>query len=264
VELAYRPMIIANPTYDIVFLALMKDPQIARGILAAILGQEIGELEMTAQEQTACHLEQTLAFYRLDFRLQIRAETGDWEMVHVEVQKSRLARDENALAGPKSGGGLPRVRILLLGNELDRQLPTGVKAGWRYLQRVGKPVLARHYCFRDLNHDAGAMDMPLQPAERRADLEHLLQLFCQNQTTDEQGHSLRVADSHASSPLLQRIYESLAALLDCRETREKMLAEDEMQNLILAAENHALRAAFANCQKENADLRQQLLNAGLA
>ncbi|GAB4413039.1 MAG: hypothetical protein OHK0039_19540 [Bacteroidia bacterium] len=43
-------MIIANPLYDVVFKYLFEDVEIARGLLSAILGEEVLRLELKPQE----------------------------------------------------------------------------------------------------------------------------------------------------------------------------------------------------------------------
>ncbi|TAG21669.1 MAG: hypothetical protein EAZ32_04550 [Cytophagia bacterium] len=46
-------MIIANPLYDVVFKYLLEDLEIARELLAIILGQEVLSIEVKPQETIA-------------------------------------------------------------------------------------------------------------------------------------------------------------------------------------------------------------------
>jgi hypothetical protein len=45
-------MLIANPIYDVVFKYMMEDMDIAKGLLSAILKEEIVSLEVRPQEST--------------------------------------------------------------------------------------------------------------------------------------------------------------------------------------------------------------------
>ena len=46
------PILIPNPLYDVVFRYLMDNPQVAKLVLTAILGERVSELEFQATEQS--------------------------------------------------------------------------------------------------------------------------------------------------------------------------------------------------------------------
>jgi|GEM_PF-3220404 hypothetical protein len=60
-------MIIANPIYDVVFKYLLEDVEIARELLATILGEEVQSLEMKPQE-TSTETAGDIRILRFDFK----------------------------------------------------------------------------------------------------------------------------------------------------------------------------------------------------
>ena len=88
-------MIIANPIYDIVFKYLMEDIEIAKGLLSAILKEEIVSMEVKPQESAAEVVTHAvpLAIIRFDFKAIIKQKDGAYVKVLIELQKARHLLD---------------------------------------------------------------------------------------------------------------------------------------------------------------------------
>ena len=85
-------MIIANPLYDVVFKYLLEDIDIAREIIATILGEEITDLEVKPQETATEVLpDGNIHILRFDFKATIATATGEVKKVLIELQKIKLA-----------------------------------------------------------------------------------------------------------------------------------------------------------------------------
>ncbi len=70
-------MIIANPTYDIVFKKLMEDMDISRGILEHILDISIEHLEFAPKVSTTTGEDNHLTYFRLVFKALIATPEGN-------------------------------------------------------------------------------------------------------------------------------------------------------------------------------------------
>lgn len=85
-------MIIANPIYDVVFKYLLEDVDIARGLLATILGEEILSLEVKPQE-TSTETAGGIHILRFDFKAVLQKKNGTQQKVLIELQKAKQAFD---------------------------------------------------------------------------------------------------------------------------------------------------------------------------
>ena len=81
-------MQIANPIYDIVFKYMLEDTEVATDLLSLILGEEIVFLEMMPQE-SVIETESGIRIYRIDFKAVVRAKTGAFKTILIEVQKAK-------------------------------------------------------------------------------------------------------------------------------------------------------------------------------
>ena len=89
-----RPMRIANPIYDSVFKHLMENLEIARGLIARLLGVEILDLtpqphEVTERQAAGVGDAQALMrVYRIDFSATMKQADGREHRVLIELQKA--------------------------------------------------------------------------------------------------------------------------------------------------------------------------------
>jgi len=85
-------MLIANPIYDLVFKYLMENLEIAKGIISAIIDEEIIHIDFQAKESTI-KTPAKFTFYHLDFIARIRDKQGKSKDVLIELQKTNVLFD---------------------------------------------------------------------------------------------------------------------------------------------------------------------------
>ncbi len=84
-------MLIANPIYDAVFKYLMVNLDIAKGVISAIIDEEIDHIDFESQENVIKN--KRFNFYHLDFIARIRDKNGSYKNVLIEFQKTNIAYD---------------------------------------------------------------------------------------------------------------------------------------------------------------------------
>jgi membrane-associated HD superfamily phosphohydrolase len=89
-------MHIANPIYDVVFKYLLEDNKVAKLFLSAIIGEQITELEFSAQEQTVevqpSRENVPITVIRFDFSAKIKTPEG-FKTIGIELQKAKFLSD---------------------------------------------------------------------------------------------------------------------------------------------------------------------------
>ncbi|MDR2475981.1 MAG: hypothetical protein LBD45_09010 [Bacteroidales bacterium] len=106
-------MYIANPIYDVVFKFMMEDNKVAKAFLSAIIGENVVELDFTAQEHTlripkkkepaeektveeqakTGESDRCLTVCRMDFSAKIALANDVYKTVLIELQKAKLPTD---------------------------------------------------------------------------------------------------------------------------------------------------------------------------
>jgi hypothetical protein len=252
-------MIIANPLYDVVFKYLLEDTEIARGLLSAILGEEIQSLEVKPQE-TSVETGASLRILRFDFKAVIRTQGGEPRKVLIELQKAKQAfdvmrfrrylgdnyrREDQVLneSGEEEICPLPIVSIYVLGFSLDR-IPAGVvKISREYRDAITQEVLQIADPFVELlTHDSYIIQVRKLAPQARNQLELVLQIFSPKfQTKDK--HQLNFPGDSAD-PLVRKMAERLGRAIASEEIRDTMDVEDEIDR-IFARETGKLEAVIA-------------------
>ena len=238
-------MIIANPTYDIVFKKLMEDLDIARGILELILETKIEQLEFASQEFTAAREDLSLTYFRLDFKARILTPEGE-KNVLIEMQKGKLASDVDRFRaylaeeyrrlyevrdtdGVVQHRGLPIITIYFFGYTIDARLPGAFKIDRRYVDLItGEELKLRCDVMERLTHDAYAVQIPLLGELQHGAVEELLAIFRQDHPGDEAGHTLIVTEDRQHSLLVNDILQNLRRLVEKPDVQRAMAIEDEM------------------------------------
>ncbi len=242
-------MLILNPMYDVVFKFLMEDLDIAKGLIGAIIGENIESIQFAAQEsptQAPNYIGVTLM--RLDFVAVIRLADGGSRKVFIELQKARL--DDDALRfrhylgkqyqrldevreadGTVTKRGLPLIAIYIVGFDIGDGLPACVKVDRVYLNRItGEPVKGPNRFIEALSHDTHVIQARKLHQDTRDELEHVLSVFGQEEFVDEQGHTKRFVAQRKKNALLNRILRRLHQLTETSEVREQMESEDVLYN----------------------------------
>jgi hypothetical protein len=241
-------VIIANPIYDAVFKYLMDDPEIARGLISTILGEEVVELTVQPQETTAENLAHGLTVFRLDFKATIRTAAGETKKVLIELQKAKHLFDvmrfrrylgENYRREDQLGPGpdgrtltaaLPIVTIYILGFRLENVEAAVLEVGRTYRDAVTRRELhIREPFIEQLTHDCYAIQIPRLKVVMQTRLEKVLQVFSQEFATGDL-HQLNF-QGDGSDPLVQRLLDKLTRAVASEQVRRQMEVEDEIDHV---------------------------------
>jgi len=240
-------MIIANPLYDVVFKYLLEDLEIARGLLSAILGEEVQALEVKPQE-TAIETGGGLNILRFDFKAVVRKADGSLHKVLIELQKAKKAfdvsrfrkylgenyRKEDEIStslGATEKRALPIITIYFLGFSLEN-IPAGVvKINREYRDMVTHEVLDVQDEFVELlTHDSYVIQVRKLPKDARSELERILQVFSPIYQTPSDKHQYDYR-GEVEDALLQKMLHRLGRAIASDEIRDKMEVEDEIERI---------------------------------
>ncbi len=258
-------MHIANPIYDVVFKYMLEDNKVAKLFLSAIIGEEITELEFSAQERTVEIKEVTikkkikkkkdkenekeeekipLTVCRLDFSAKIKTDTG-FKTVIIELQKAKYLSD------------LMRFRRYLgihyqdpantsdLLQEEARQIYCIYFLGYG-MDLPESPVLKVFYTMKDvstgdvfpasgdfvtgLHHQSWIVQINQLKKNRRNDLEKLLSIFDQSNLTNLR-YIVNVDDEDFPKEYQIIIRRLRKAMEDPKKRREMELEDDIIKGL---------------------------------
>ena len=244
-------MHIANPIYDVVFKYMLEDNKVAKLFLSAIIGEEIIELEFSAQERTVemqsikkgkkkQKEKVSLTVCRIDFSAKIKTEAG-FKTVIIELQKAKYLAD------------LLRFRRYLglhyqsPSNTFDSQHEKARQIYCIYFLAFGmdlppSPVLKVYYTVQDvstgdifpasgdfvsgLHHRSWIVQINRLKKSRRNDLEKLLGIFDQSNLTDLR-YILNVDDENFPEEY-RIIIRRLRKAMEDPQKRREMELEDEI------------------------------------
>ena len=237
---------IANPIYDVVFKYMMEDNAVAKLLVSSIIGEEVVSLDPKPQEITVEKRDavknETLTVYRLDFSAKIKTPDGD-KLVIIEMQKASLPTDImrfRGYLGKHYADGTHSVRgkdgkieplqiysIYFLGDDL-KICDTPVLSVFPVIRDVATQeiVHAKSKFIELLNHKCWIVQISCLKKRRRNELEILLDVFDQENRTDDR-HILNVNEDDYPKkyrPLIRRL--KMAA--SNPEVKQQMKAEDEV------------------------------------
>ena len=258
-------MYIANPIYDVVFKYLLEDSKAAKLFLSAIIGEEIRELEFSAQERVIETPPRTderapLTVCRFDFSAKIKTETG-FKTVVIELQKAKYLSD------------LMRFRRYLglhyqdPNNSFDDKQEKARQIYCIYFLDYGmdlppRPVLIVDYKMQDaytgdefpasgefvsgLHHRSWIVQIRQLKRHRRNDLEKILSVFDQSNRTDSK-YILDIDDESFPEEYLQIVRRLRKAMEDPKKRREMELEDDIVKEIqdkerLIEAKDKALEA----------------------
>jgi len=248
-------MHIANPIYDVVFKYMLEDNKVAKLFLSAIIGEEIMELEFSAQERTVeiptskkvkkQTMERSpLTVCRFDFSAKIKTPDG-FKTVIIELQKAKYLAD------------LMRFRRYLglhyqsPDNTSDAKQEKARQIYCIYFLAYGvdlppRPVLKVDYKVQDaytgdefevsgefvtgLHHRSWIVQMNELKERRRNDLEKILSIFDQSNLT-ELRHIIDVDDENFPEEYRLIIRRLRKAMEDPKKRREMELEDDIVKEL---------------------------------
>jgi hypothetical protein len=246
-------MIIANPIYDIVFKYLMEDMEIAKGLLAAILKEEIVSIEVKAQESSAEVVTHgvPLAIIRFDFKAVIRKKDGEHVKVLIELQKARHLLDimrfrgylgdnyskEDTIIdeqGRNTTQALPIIAIYLLGFKINEAYPSvahvkgiveDVISGERLAERPKEPFVDL------LTHESYIIQIRRLKNTFKTELERILSVFDQTYILESDTHKMDYV-LKVSDPLVKRMVDRLNRAAASEQIRKQMNMEDEADRVV--------------------------------
>ncbi len=234
---------IANPVYDAVFKYLLSDEKAARLLLSAIIGREVISLDARPTELTFPYKEAGTVM-RLDFTAKIRDEHGQQQIVIIEMQKAKMAKDimrfrqylgeqyanpnnvvqenEVGFSAPKA---LPILSIYFLGHTLERIKAPVLRVNRAYYDAAtGEQIQEKEAFVESLTHDSIIIQIPYLSGHRRTELEQLLAVFDQSNLSMDK-HFLLIEEEKLQEryqPILRRLQSAMAD----ESLRQSMIAED--------------------------------------
>jgi tetratricopeptide (TPR) repeat protein len=243
-------MRIANPIYDAVFKFLMEDPEIAKGLLSVILGEEIETLEVKSQETASFTPVTGIGILRYDFRAIIKSESGEYKKILIELQKAkhlldimRFRRylgenyrkaDDYQENGITKTAPLDMITIYFLGFRLENVPYAVLKAnncyhdvltGKKLLEAIQEPFVNL------LDHESFFIQIPRLKPDMQTRLEQVLNIFSQENKTDDIHELDFKGQTHDS--LIEKMVQRLKFAIADEDVQRQLEAEEEVENILL-------------------------------
>ncbi len=249
-------MHVINPIYDIAFKYLLEDTEIARKLIAKIIGEEIERLEVQPQEVTHQLERFGILIMRLDFKATIKTATGEYKTVLIELQKAKMYDDlmrfrryvaesyRKKVAVLKDSGqveqmALPITTIYFLGFPLPHIKTSILKVNREYIDLItGKKLPVKTEFVEKLTHNSFVIVIPELPSEERTELEGILQVFNQSYRLSSDARLLDIEESEfAEQPLTMEIVDRLRR----GATDGKLLRGMEIEEEVVGTIEHHIR-----------------------
>lgn len=240
-------MIIANPLYDVVFKYLLEDTEIARELIATILGENVLSIEVKPQETVTESSASSVSILRLDFKAVIKSPKGELRKVLIELQKAKevfdvmrfrrylgdnYRKEDDVLneQGISEKSPLPIVTIYFLGFRLDNIQNAVVKINRVYQDAITHEIIEIKEDFVELlTHDSYLIQVPRLTAHTKTKLERVLQVFSPEYRTKD-SHQLDFKGDVKES-LVKKMVDRLGRAMASDEMRDKMDVEDEIDRI---------------------------------
>jgi hypothetical protein len=195
-----KPMLIANPTYDVVFKYLLDDNKIAKKLLSLIIGKEIitldykpTEIRNDLDEKSDCLNNRSLTLLHIDFSALVKLEDGTEQHIIIELQKATYFADimrfrrylgtqyadpENFYVENGNRIVMPIFSIYFLCDYLKHTKVPVIKVGRTYCDAAtGEEITEREEFIEGLTHDSIIIQTPALKTHRRNLLEKVLSVF---------------------------------------------------------------------------------------
>jgi hypothetical protein len=240
----------------------MEDIEIAKGIIAAIIDEEIVTLDLKAQE-SVYKSKKSLTVYHLDFIAKLRMNDGAYKNVLIELQKSNLPYDIMRFRryvgeqykkvdeiikddGTISKGPLPIITIYFLGFYISKTLPGVIKVDRKYIDVLeGKEIQEQNDFIEQLTHDSYVIQVPALKLQMRTRLEWILSIFKQENFIEADSHRLKSYDYEPQDDLMKTILRQLEKAAGDKELLRTLeleeMAEREYENAFGDLERRLMR-----------------------
>ncbi|MDR3246691.1 MAG: hypothetical protein LBT50_09705 [Prevotellaceae bacterium] len=176
-------MYIANPVYDLVFIEIMNDNNVAKKFISAIIGEEIIKLDFAYDEYTTRTREERVwTVFDFYFRAEIKTPDG-YKVVYIELQKARYITDiiwfkrlQN-----KHDGEIYSIFILTSDRDMENTPPV-LEVNQKVVRDIasGEEYTEKSEFIESLHFHSWIVQLESLKSNRRNDLEILLGIFDQN------------------------------------------------------------------------------------
>jgi hypothetical protein len=250
-------MIIANPIYDVVFKYLLEDLEIARELLATILGANIVQLSVKPQETIVRDDGGEIKIFHLDFKAVIDLANGEQKTVLIELQKAKKSHDilrfrtylgenytkeeiKTNAKGEQEGYAIEIVTIYILGFILKGVEVPVLKVSRKYTDAITEEeVVANNEFITKLTHESYTIQIPRLRHDQRTKLEEVLEVFSQDNISDDL-HNFEFKKV-PNNPLLKKIIKRLSKAASDSKIKRTMEAEDMIERLINREANEKIK-----------------------
>ncbi len=238
-------MIIANPIYDVVFRYLMEDAEIAKGLIAKIINEEIVELSFEPQILSSRSTKFDLVILRLDFKATIKTPNGEHKKVLIELQKSKNTNDilrfrkylaenyatEDVIEGENNS--LPIITIYFLGFSLENITTPALKVNRQYFDLINEKQLnVKETFIEKLTHDCYVIQIKRLDETIETELESVLQVFNQTYISKDKKLLLLQKTDFATNELVQLMIDRLGKAASDKALLKQIEVEEEVENTI--------------------------------
>ena len=261
---------------------MMSDSRVAKTLLSAIIGEKIVELEFSSTEYTLkkdvdkSQLDRVLeqiVICRFDFAAKIETERGDYKTVIIELQKAKLATDimrfrrylGTMYQSAENTYDKHQVKarqiycIYLLNYEIDLSDSPIIKVDYTVSDlTTGEELNKKNEFIESLNHKSWIVQVRQLREKRRNELENLLSIFNQDNTTDNK-HILNI-DENSFPEEYRHIIRKLREASESKQVRKEMQLEDDyLKELLMKDEELQLKnEIIAEKDKELTETKETL------
>jgi hypothetical protein len=235
-------MLIANPIYDTVFKRMMKNLDIAKGIISTIIDEEIVTLDFKTRENVIKVPgvdKKELTYRDLDFIAETKLDNGFYKNELIELHNINIPydvqrfrkylgehyqkKDGRQLEKEKRyGRSIPIITIYFLGFNLSPTLPSVIKVNRQYIDVLtGEEVLERSEFIERLIHNSFVIQIPGLHVKLKTRLEYVLSIFQQENFVNGNRH-LKSYEHDTKDELMLKILRQL----------EKAAADNELHHLL--------------------------------
>lgn len=286
-------MRLLNPIFDSVFKYLMEDIEIAKGLISAIIEQDVTELIPAPQEQTSTllSLKSKIELQRLDYVAIISGTNQEGkavtEKVLIEVQKSpvkpEIGRFRKYIAEkykhvsiiPQKNGiveeqYLPIKTIYIIDETFNDKLPGVLKRKGQYIDVLKHKEYQgdRDEFVELLTHEAYFIQVRLVPPDVQSTITHLLSMFTPwYRQKDERFIEYPITEDELElikDKILKRMIRKLHGIVENDKMKMQMELEleyedyfDKMEKAAQKRINEAQKKAEEAQQRENEERKQK-------
>ncbi|MDR3296853.1 MAG: hypothetical protein LBS94_01280 [Prevotellaceae bacterium] len=229
-------MLIANPTYDTAFKALLQEERLAKFFIGTLLNEVVVSVDPAPQEHVHYEDDQPApTLFRMDFVAVIRTAKGDERRILIEMQKASHASDvprfrrylgKNYANDKRS---LPITTIYILDFMLEDIETSCLKVGRHYYDLVNRRRVHKKNNFvEQLTHDSYVVQTQRIEPRYKTRLDQLMLVFEQANFVKTEDKTLR--DFYHA---LDKLHPDVRAMLDklhyvATDSEQRKLLDEEI------------------------------------